>query len=1488
MEWNEDLINQIRADKEKERSEDRDNLLSLTSHSLYGEKIHYALELIQNAEDEKSESITFIFSNDDVTVVNDGKSFDKKDVWRICSVKSGGKKKKIGFFGIGFKSVFNITKSPRIISGEFNFEIEGYVYPKALKSLPESIKEYYKPEKGAIFVLPYYPELSTPAELIENFNLIDEKIPLFLNLKELRFIDKIHNSEWTIKKEPKDNLIVLQNTRIGQETKWRVFSKDLHVDNPKIVPKGKEGIEDTRITIAFPVERDIMDSIKKSGVAYCYLPTKKRTDLSFLIQADFLPTVGRENISEHAWNIWLMEELGSRAAIAIDEIKGDDVFVNSLYEFIPLEEEIQDDIIKHLYRSFRKGIGEKEIAKTTKGWIRSDNCVIPVDDRIRDILTETDLKLLFGEEVFYVIPDASERDKRVLLELGAKQVGIKEVIDFLKKEDSIKTKKNEWFLDVYDYLSSVFDISKRLQWDENTKLLFEEAQNSKFILTDDEKLVSLKDPAKLDRLICYPQSINLSEIHQIFTEEEIIFLNRYFQGSTIAHRKEDENEEKRERVKVWFDSIGVRQYFKQVHVIKDVILPKFITGKYKQYDDLKLYKLTDYIRTYWSTIETEISNKKVSPEIIREIKSAILLKTHCYKNGNKVEEYKKSEDIYFSEKYGKTETMEALFSGIENVHFLSSYYLNREKREVKKKNRGRQKTEYTWRKFFEILGVWNCPRVVKEDSWISIRGKEEYNWIKKEYSPRGSHEIYGNAYSDDIKRLIEYCSKVNEQEEIRKRMVLLWESLEKNWKFYKENKYCVTEYKWFYNREYRKDYESSVFLEFLRNASWIPTEKLAFCKPSELFLDTKKNRLLLGDGRKYVSLKAGEAFLKDLGIRIEPIIEEAIAHLREYRENNTLLQENKSEKMNEIYNFLQEKTSSMENEGDKVNKLKEIKEVFDKSELLYLPREDRVWWRPSDVFWKDFSVNFETLRGYVEHEVIAIYGVSLKDFFFSIGVVDEPLVKECFGALEELKVKGDLEYYKRFASRIYVYIDSLIKRGIKEELDWNKAIFLSENGNFLCPSELYFIDNNEYKEYFGEKIELLWLPFLWINIRHMLQVAGFKRLGKDISVVKKIGSITEVEGDVTRQVTLRLFCVENYLKKKNMELYRELKKEGVFEKIKELQIFETQKIVLDYLLIKDGSEQLVINDIEREAYFSTSENRIYKLVETLLFSTSVAKELSKLFGLGEEEAFPVLDSLFSATDEDELEEKIGYFGIHIEDIFEEEAREEVKLMPQEENQRQDTEEMKKEIEELDSQNEGGEKPQLPSDTTPKPKESDLIDNDDFIFDAIEEHAPYTKADGAPIIPMREIKLKEGVPGSGERNKPSRERATRIDAEGLALEIVMRFEEMEDRLPEDRHAQRKTGYDIFSKTKDNEELFIEVKHFRGESGTWELDHYQWKKAEQEGDRFFVYVVSGLRKGLVPKIQILQNPVKYLVPDPPYKKGFSDWKNGVIKIVKCQKV
>lgn len=98
MFWNSALIININQRRKNERelapdmAQREDSLLKLVSRSLYGAKVHYALELIQNAEDAGSTSITFIFEEDKIIVVNDGEVFIADDVDAICSVKPGRKK----------------------------------------------------------------------------------------------------------------------------------------------------------------------------------------------------------------------------------------------------------------------------------------------------------------------------------------------------------------------------------------------------------------------------------------------------------------------------------------------------------------------------------------------------------------------------------------------------------------------------------------------------------------------------------------------------------------------------------------------------------------------------------------------------------------------------------------------------------------------------------------------------------------------------------------------------------------------------------------------------------------------------------------------------------------------------------------------------------------------------------------------------------------------------------------------------------------------------------------------------------------------------------------------------------------------------------------------------------------------------------------------------------------------------------------------------
>ena len=97
-------------------------------------------------------------------------------------------------------------------------------------------------------------------------------------------------------------------------------------------------------------------------------------------------------------------------------------------------------------------------------------------------------------------------------------------------------------------------------------------------------------------------------------------------------------------------------------------------------------------------------------------------------------------------------------------------------------------------------------------------------------------------------------------------------------------------------------------------------------------------RMPLGDNAKYVSLKARESFLKGLGVRIEPEIEEAIDHMREYREKNQHPKENKIEKMKTIYGFLWDKINDIFSNQIDVN----IYFVFPSISLSILPSRKKM------------------------------------------------------------------------------------------------------------------------------------------------------------------------------------------------------------------------------------------------------------------------------------------------------------------------------------------------------------------------------------------------------------------------------------------------------------------------------------------------------------------------------------------------------------------
>ena len=152
---------------------------------LYSERTHFIFELIQNAEDAGATELAFELFEDRLELRHDGRPFTEADVRGVCGVGKSGKSgdlTAIGKFGIGFKSVYAYTKSPRIYSGGEHFRIENYVRPFPAEPLASG---------GTLFVFPFdhdaVPAATAVREIAAALSAIQPRTLLFLrSIERLR------------------------------------------------------------------------------------------------------------------------------------------------------------------------------------------------------------------------------------------------------------------------------------------------------------------------------------------------------------------------------------------------------------------------------------------------------------------------------------------------------------------------------------------------------------------------------------------------------------------------------------------------------------------------------------------------------------------------------------------------------------------------------------------------------------------------------------------------------------------------------------------------------------------------------------------------------------------------------------------------------------------------------------------------------------------------------------------------------------------------------------------------------------------------------------------------------------------------------------------------------------------------------------------------------------------------------------------------------
>ena len=302
---------------------------------LYSERTHFIFELIQNAEDAGAHELAFELFADRLELRHDGRPFTEADVRGVCGVGKSGKSADltaIGKFGIGFKSVYAYTRSPRVHSGDEHFGIENYVRPFAVE--PPAA-----PSAGTLFVFPFdhdtVPAAVAAREIAAALTALQPRILLFL-----RSIERLRVDLRTGAGVP--GSVIERSLAVGPGARRRVtLSRDGRPAEEWLAWHRRALDLAPPVEIAFRAEGALgqwrLVPCDSSPLIVSF-PTEKETFLGFLVQGPYRTTPARDNVPGHdPSNQLLVRETAALLRDVLRELRDEGLLTAGVLTALPLD-----------------------------------------------------------------------------------------------------------------------------------------------------------------------------------------------------------------------------------------------------------------------------------------------------------------------------------------------------------------------------------------------------------------------------------------------------------------------------------------------------------------------------------------------------------------------------------------------------------------------------------------------------------------------------------------------------------------------------------------------------------------------------------------------------------------------------------------------------------------------------------------------------------------------------------------------------------------------------------------------------------------------------------------------------------------------------------------------------------------------------------------------------------------------------------------------
>lgn len=454
----------------------------------YPDSAHFIYELLQNADDAKATAADIYLTKAGILfkhngtirfTVSDPDSYEediaKGKLGHLNSITSigmstkteGSTDNKIGKFGVGFKAVFQFTKTPEIYDDNVCFRLRDYIIPELIE------KDHPWRKKGeTLFYLPFDSEkLQAP----KAYSIIESKLKslnspiLFLNhLKEISWSSEDDKVKGIYLKEVEKHIkigdIICENIivkslgdSLTEDNLW-LFTRDVEVENG-IYP----------ISVGYYInDKGKVDTQRRPKI-FCYFPTSESLGFCFVMHAPFALVDNRQQIKrEEEINSDLFDELSVLATKALvllcelSEKQNKQWIDENIFEIVPLDERYGDDDkdqerwFNSFYTSFEATLSNKAVhLSTEKKYVPASNSY-KVDEHLRQLLSVEQFNQLVKSGRGYYVHTKLKRTDEIdnyLDDIGIETYTIDKFgRDF--SEAFITKQDEEWLLKFYKFLTT--------------------------------------------------------------------------------------------------------------------------------------------------------------------------------------------------------------------------------------------------------------------------------------------------------------------------------------------------------------------------------------------------------------------------------------------------------------------------------------------------------------------------------------------------------------------------------------------------------------------------------------------------------------------------------------------------------------------------------------------------------------------------------------------------------------------------------------------------------------------------------------------------------------------------------------------------------------------------------------------------------------------------------------------------------------------------